>query len=73
MIPRGEVVLIFAQLGLSKQLISQEWFAVLILLIFATAMIAPALLKLVLSGNPTVPVHHNTQLGVPGFASDERL
>ncbi len=63
MIPRGEVGLIFAQLGLNHHILSSEVFsAVLIMVIFST-FIAPPLLKLIFhddsgADSPTgLPVH----------------
>lgn len=48
MVPRGEVGLIFAQLGLTQNILSSEVFnAVLIMVIFSTFM-APPLLKVIL-------------------------
>lgn len=73
MAPRGEVVLIFAQLGLATQLISDDWFAILILVIFATAIASPALLKLVLGKQHYTPVKSYSELLIPGFESEERL
>lgn len=44
MAPRGEVVLVFAQLGISTAVITEQWFAVLILVIVITALLTPALM-----------------------------
>lgn len=73
MAPRGEVVLIFAQLGLSKAVIDEQWFAVLILVIVATAIVSPALLKLVLRKKSVKRIHSYTEISLSGFESEERL
>jgi len=46
MVPRGEVVLIIANLGLKKGIVSQRIFAVSVLMVLVTTLIAPPLLKL---------------------------
>ena len=48
MIARGEVALIMAKIGLEKQLISEDLFAVLIVVVLATTLITPPLIKIVL-------------------------
>lgn len=74
MAPRGEVVLIFAQLGLAAGVINEQWFAVLILVIVMTAMLSPALLKLVLGRpEPRHKIHSYCQIDLAGYESDERL
>lgn len=73
MAPRGEVVLIFAQLGLSSAVINEQWFAVLILVIVATAIASPAILKLVLRNKPVKRIHSYTEIALPGYESEERL
>ncbi len=45
MIPRGEVGLIFAGMGLSRQIISQPVYSALVAVIMATTFITPLLLK----------------------------
>ncbi|MBX2859629.1 MAG: cation:proton antiporter [Vampirovibrio sp.] len=73
MAPRGEVVLIFANLGLAQGLINQEWFAVLIIMIFITAMATPALLKLILSKNTVHPIGSYSEIPLAGYESEERM
>lgn len=46
MVPRGEVALIIANLGLKKGIVSQRIFAVSVLMVLVTTLIAPPLLKL---------------------------
>lgn len=45
MIPRGEVGLIFAQLGLDRQVLDQSQFSAVALMVIVTTFIAPLLLK----------------------------
>ncbi|NWG87028.1 MAG: cation:proton antiporter, partial [Hydrogenophilaceae bacterium] len=45
MIPRGEVGLIFAQLGYSQQILSGELYAALLIVIALTTLAPPFLLK----------------------------
>jgi Kef-type K+ transport system membrane component KefB len=45
MVPRGEVGLIFAQLGLSLAVLSDALFSALALVVFVTTFLAPPLLK----------------------------
>lgn len=73
MVPRGEVALIFANLGLAEGLINDAWFAVIILMIFATAMSSPAILKIILGREEVKHVHSYSELPLPGFESEERL
>ena len=45
MIPRGEVGLIFAQMGLSTGLLDSGLFSAITLMVMATTFVAPALLR----------------------------
>ena len=45
MLPRGEVGLIFAQIGLSTGILSSELFSAILLMVIGTTFIAPFLLK----------------------------
>ncbi|HMF04406.1 MAG TPA: cation:proton antiporter, partial [Acidimicrobiia bacterium] len=45
MIPRGEVGLIFATIGLSEHVLSQEQYAALLLVVLASTLVAPPLLR----------------------------
>lgn len=51
MVPRGEVALIVAGIGLSSGLLSQEVFGVAILMTLLTTLVAPPLLVKAFSGN----------------------
>ena len=62
MIPRGEVGLIFAQLGLSNGILSSETFSAILIMVIFTTFIAPPLLKVIFEdegrGEPdSLPVH----------------
>lgn len=46
MTPRGEVGLIFANIGLTSGVLSQELFSVIMIMVIATTFLAPPLLKL---------------------------
>jgi Kef-type K+ transport system membrane component KefB len=47
MIPRGEVGLIFAQIGLARGILSSEVFSTILIMVMATTFIAPPLLKVI--------------------------
>ena len=70
MIPRGEVGLIFAHLGLREGILSSEVFSAILIMVMLTTFIAPPLLKLIfrrIEAHPSAappPVH-------PGAASIE--
>ncbi|HUH13476.1 MAG TPA: cation:proton antiporter [Longimicrobiales bacterium] len=70
MVPRGEVGLIFAHLGLRNGILSPEVFSAILIMVMLTTFIAPPLLKLIfgrIEAHPTAgkpPVH-------PGAASIE--
>lgn len=49
MVPRGEVGLIFASIGLEREIISSEMYGVLVLVVFITTLITPSWLKRVFS------------------------
>ena len=64
MVPRGEVGLIFAQLGLSNGILSSEVFSAILIMVIFTTFIAPPLLKVIFKegggegGEPEkLPVH----------------
>jgi Kef-type K+ transport system membrane component KefB len=46
MVPRGEVGLIFAQLGLLAGILSQDVFSALLIMVMGTTLMTPPLLKL---------------------------
>jgi Na+:H+ antiporter len=51
MIPRGEVGLIFAQMGIGSGVFDAGIFSAVTLMVMATTFVAPPLLKQLLSGN----------------------
>jgi Kef-type K+ transport system membrane component KefB len=62
MVPRGEVGLIFAQLGLTNGILSTETFSAILIMVIFTTFIAPPLLKVIFKdggGGPPegLPVH----------------
>lgn len=60
MIPRGEVGMVVAQLGLSLGVISQRNYAIVVFMAVLTTVIAPPLLNLAFRGvprGPATPVH----------------
>ncbi len=52
MIPRGEVGLIFAQMGLGAKVFDAKLFSALTVVVMGTTFIAPPLLKLVFPPKP---------------------
>lgn len=50
MIPRGEVAMIAAQVGLSTLILSAQMYSVIIFVVVATALVTPPLLKLAFGG-----------------------
>lgn len=56
MIPRGEVGLIFAQMGLTAGVLAPPTFGAIMLMVMATTLLAPPLLRYVLArGRPVAP------------------
>jgi Kef-type K+ transport system membrane component KefB len=53
MIPRGEVGLVFAQMGLSSRVLSIELFSAVTLMVMGTTFLAPPLLKLLSPPKPS--------------------
>lgn len=53
MMPRGEVGLIFASIGLSKGVLDGELYGALLLMVLVTTMITPPLIRLKLAGRDT--------------------
>jgi Kef-type K+ transport system membrane component KefB len=52
MVPRGEVGIIVAQIGLSLAVIGPELYGVVLFMAIATTLIAPPFLKLLYAGEP---------------------
>jgi Kef-type K+ transport system membrane component KefB len=55
MVPRGEVGLIFADVGRRSGLLSDDAFSVVLLMVMGTTFVAPPLLKLLFRGQPPAP------------------
>ena len=67
MIPRGEVELIVAGYGLAAGIIGPDIFSAAVLMVLATTMVAPPLVRLVFPSHPFVPVTvEETIAGPPG-------
>jgi Kef-type K+ transport system membrane component KefB len=60
MMPRGEVGLIFAQMGLTTGALTTGLFSALTLMVMVTAFLAPPLLKLLFPPRPDVTPEHLT-------------
>lgn len=52
MVPRGEVGLIFADIGLRNGILSQETFSAILIMVIVTTFIAPPLLKVIFKADP---------------------
>jgi Kef-type K+ transport system membrane component KefB len=52
MVPRGEVGLIFADIGRRAGILSAETFSAILIMVIVTTFIAPPLLKIVFKANP---------------------
>ena len=70
MIPRGEVGLIFAQMGLRSGLLDDQHFAALTLVVMATTFLAPPWLKMLLPKG-AVPQVVEEPSGISELANDE--
>ena len=53
MVPRGEVGLIFADIGLRNEILSSEVFSAVLIMVMLTTFIAPPLLKMIFRGRPS--------------------
>ncbi|HYC89095.1 MAG TPA: cation:proton antiporter [Thermoanaerobaculia bacterium] len=62
MIPRGEVGLIFAQLGLSAGLLSAGLYSSVALMVMITTFVAPPALRVLLKKSPQPPDEHDSAL-----------
>lgn len=63
MIPRGEVGMVVAQLGLTMGVLSKPLYAVVVFMAVATTLVAPPLLKLVFKGVATGQIVEEFHLG----------
>ena len=63
MVPRGEVGMVVAQLGLTMHVIEKPVYAVVVFMAVATTIIAPALLNLAYAGEKAENVKEQFQIG----------
>ena len=69
MVPRGEVGLVFAQVGRSSGLLSEEQFAAVVLVVMITTFLAPILLRATLPPRPEAGAGRAS--GVEGLVAGE--
>ena len=55
MVPRGEVGLIFAQLGLLGGILSQDEFSAILIMVMGTTLMTPPILKVLFQRSSTEP------------------
>jgi Kef-type K+ transport system membrane component KefB len=60
MIPRGEVGMVVAQIGLTMGVISQNIYGVVVFMAVATTLVAPPLLKIAFAASPPAPAGART-------------
>lgn len=72
MIPRGEVSLIFAQIGLASQLLSPGLYSAIAVMVAITAFVAPLLLRTMLPPTGVPEEYDGAELIVDGPMEDER-
>jgi Kef-type K+ transport system membrane component KefB len=63
MVPRGEVGMVVAQIGLSMGVIEKSVYAVVVFMAVATTIIAPPLLKIFYRGERPIAVEERYQIG----------
>jgi Kef-type K+ transport system membrane component KefB len=63
MVPRGEVGMVVAQLGLSMAVIEEPVYAVVVFMAVATTIVAPALLNVAYAGVPALKSEEQFQIG----------
>jgi Kef-type K+ transport system membrane component KefB len=63
MIPRGEVGMVVAQIGLNMQVMSESVYGIIVFMSVATTLIAPPLLKLAFKGETPSPNEEVLRLG----------
>jgi Kef-type K+ transport system membrane component KefB len=71
MIPRGEVGLIFAQMGLSTGAVTPAIFSALTLMVMVTTFMAPPLLAIVSRGQPAAPVSESDEGGIDDLVAGD--
>jgi Kef-type K+ transport system membrane component KefB len=68
MVPRGEVGLIFAQMGLASGVFDSGLFGAVTLMVMVTTLLAPPLLKLLLGPSP-IPEIELPREGIEEFVN----
>jgi Kef-type K+ transport system membrane component KefB len=63
MIPRGEVGMVVAQIGLNMQVMSEAVYGIIVFMSVATTLVAPPLLKLAFKGETPSPNEEMLRLG----------
>jgi len=63
MVPRGEVGMVIAQVGLTKGVVSQDVYAIAVFMSVMTTLVAPPLLRLAYRGVPAAPPEDRLALG----------
>ncbi|HWL40650.1 MAG TPA: cation:proton antiporter, partial [Gemmatimonadaceae bacterium] len=71
MIPRGEVGLIFAQMGLSTGAVTPAIFSALTLMVMVTTFMAPPLLAIVGRGRPAAPESASGEGGIDDLVAGD--
>ncbi len=66
MVPRGEVGIVVAQIGLGLGVISGQFFAAVLFMAIATTVIAPPFIKLAFAGEKTAAFNGEEDLGALG-------
>lgn len=69
MVPRGEVGLIFAQLGLSTGAITPAVFGAILLMVVATTFVAPPLVRAVVRRDESIDREETQETGTHGLAA----
>jgi Kef-type K+ transport system membrane component KefB len=70
MIPRGEVGLIFARVGLASQVFDPGLFGAATLMVMITTLAAPPLLKRLLKTSPSIAVRHEPREGIEDLVTE---
>ncbi len=73
MVPRGEVGIIVASIGLGLNLISQETYAVVIIMVLVTTLMAPPFLKVLFARENAIPVEGKGETSPPSKPSSPDL
>lgn len=72
MVPRGEVGLIFAQIGLTSRLLDAGLYSAVTLMVMLTTFVAPLLLRMLLVAGPAEEFHGQADYVMDAPLEDER-